>query len=280
VGDGVDVLVDVIPLRRADAEQLLSLGSAVGSLIAISTAGVYADRHGRSLGSGEEQFPDFPAPIRERQATVPPDDETYAGGKVAVERALMERPEARATVIRPCAVHGPGDRQSREWYFVKRILDGRPYVVLPYRGRSRFHTTSVENLAELVWLAAERPGSRVINCGDPDPPSVLEIGRAVSAALGHELAEVLLPGPPQGTVGDHPWGVPKPFVMDMTEAELELRYRPVTSYAKAVRTTCEWLVEATAGRDWREVLPNLASQPGDPFDYEAEDAFLDRLRAG
>ena len=39
-----------------------------------------------------------------------------------------------------------------------------------------------------------------------------DLGRAIAAVLDHELAEVLLPGPPRGSVGDHPWRVPKPFV--------------------------------------------------------------------
>jgi nucleoside-diphosphate-sugar epimerase len=153
-------------------------------------------------------------------------------------------------------------------------------VPLAYRGESRFHTTSVENLAELLWLAAERPGRRVLNCGDPEPPTVVEIGRAIGAAMGAELVEVLLPGPPVDGVGEHAWAVPRPFVVDTSEAELELGYRPVTTYAKAVAKTCEWLVAATDGRDWREVLPNLARQPGDVFDYDAEDAFLAGIRGG
>ena len=53
-----------------------------------------------------------------------------------------------------------------------------------------------------------------------------------------------MPGPEEGTVGDHPWNVPRPFVLDMTEAEIELGYRPVTTYAKAVPETVAWLVEA------------------------------------
>lgn len=279
LGDGVDVVVDVIPFERRDAEQLVALRSRFGSVIAISSASVYCDDEGRTLdeASGPDDFPRLQTPIWERQRTVAPGDDTYSTRKAAVERTLLADESLRATVVRPCAVHGPGDRQSREWFFVKRILDGRRAVVLPFRGGSRFHTTSVANLAELIWLAAERPGRRVLNCGDPEPPSVLEIGRAISTALDRELVEVLLAGPPLNGLADNPWAVPRPFVVDMNEAELELGYRPVTSYAKAVAGTCEWLVAATEGKDWQEVLPNLARQPGNLFDYDAEDAFLAEL---
>ena len=213
-------------------------------------------------------------PIGERQPTIAPGDETYSQRKRAIELALLEHEDLRATIVRPGAIHGPHARFSREWYFVKRILDGRRFVVLARRGASCFHTSSTENLAELIRLAARRPRRRVLNCADPSAPSASEIGRACAAALGAELVEVLLPGPEQGSLGDHPWNVPRPFVLDMTEAALDLGYRPAATFESAVAETCRWLVEHTRGRDWREALPEALAHMEPFFDYEAEDAFL------
>lgn len=279
LGDGVDVLVDVIPYTADDARQLAALAGRIGSLIAISSASVYTDAEGRTLdeATGEDDFPQLPVPIPERQRTVQPGDGTYSTRKAAVERTLLEADGVRATIVRPCAIHGPGTRWSREWYFVKRALDQRRVVVLARRGASRFHTTSVENLAELVRLAALRPGNRVFNCGDPEPPTALEIGRAVAGALDHSFHEVLLPGPEQGSVGEHPWNVPRPLVVDMTAAEIELGYRPVTIYPHAVADTARWLVEATRDRDWQEVLPVTAQHMANQFDYAAEDELIHGL---
>jgi nucleoside-diphosphate-sugar epimerase len=279
LGDAVGVLVDVVPYTAADARQLIGLAGRFGSLIAISSASVYTDADGRTLdeATGEDDFPRLPVPIPERQRTVPPGDDTYSTRKSAVERALLEADGVRATIVRPCAIHGPGTRWSREWYFVKRVLDRRRAVVLARRGASRFHTTSVENLAELIRLAALRPGNRVFNCADPDPPTALEIGRAVAAALDHSFHEVLLPGPEQDGVGDHPWNVPRPLVVDMTAAEIELGYRPVTTYAHAVVDTARWLVEATSDRDWQDVLPVTAQHMSSMFDYAAEDELIRNL---
>jgi hypothetical protein len=113
----------------------------------------------------------------------------------------------------------------------------------------------------------------VINAGDPHAPTALEIARATAAAMGHDWEEVLLAGPERGTLGDHPWNVEAPFVLDMSRAEAELDYRAVTSYEQAVPATIDWLVEAVGDRPWREVLggsPYLETM----FDYDAEDAFL------
>ena len=263
-----DTLVDVVAFNERHAAQLLGLADRVGSLVVISSASVYTDDAGRSLDEAqdEESFPRVPVPIAEMQRTVEPGDQTYSTRKAALERALLEQDAIPATVIRPCAVHGPGAEVPRELYFVKRALDGRRVVLLAYRGESVFHTTSVGNLAELVRLAAQRPGTRVLNCGDPNPPSVLEIGRAIARILGREHAECLLPNQP--AAADNPWAVPRPFILAMRAAEGELGYRPVTSYEDAVAETVRWLIEkrpAPAG-----YMTNL-------FNYEAEDDYLRSL---
>jgi hypothetical protein len=58
----------------------------------------------------------------------------------------------------------------------------------------------------------------------------------------------------------------------MAKAEAELGYRPAASWADALPRQVEWLIAATRGRDWREVLTRGANYLR--FDYEAEDSFL------
>lgn len=270
IGDGVDVLVDVVAFTRTHGEQLNRLADCVGSVVAISSASVYVDDEGRTLDEAKsiETFPRFPVPIPETHRTVAPSVETYSTQKAALEQELLAGPLA-VTILRPCAIHGPGSEQPRELYFVKRVLDRRRVVVLVSNGESRFHTTSAPNIAELVRLAVASPATRVLNCADPDPPSVLEIERAVAAALDHAFEEVLLPesGYERRELSN-PWAVPFPLVLDMGLAARELGYRPVTTYAEAVRETCAWLVEEVAHRDWS------GTYLGRYFDYAAEDALL------
>jgi nucleoside-diphosphate-sugar epimerase len=277
LGKGADVLVDFVAFERQHAEQLLTLGGLVGSLVVLSSASVYTDNEGRTFDEAKtpDQFPDYPVPIRERaQPTVRPGDATYSTKKAAIEQLLLGQDAVPATLIRAGAIYGPGG-SVREWYFVKRVLDGRRYVMLGNRGQSRFHPVSTDNLAELIWLAAERPGRRALNAGDPGPPTLLEISRAVAAALDHEWTEVLLPTLAEPC--ETPWSGPKPVVLDMSEAAFEVGYRPVTTYERAVRATCAWLVEATKERPWQELMPRMAEYMQDSFEYPAEDELLRRL---
>jgi len=279
VANGADLLVDVIPFEAAHAEQLLALD--VGAIVAISSASVYADEQGRTLdeAQGVDDFPEFPVPIPESQPTVEPGEETYSTKKAKLERILLENDRVPAAIVRPCAIYGRGDRLAREWFFVKRALDRRPFIVLTNRGGGHFHTTASENIGELVRLIAAQPRTDAFNCGDPDPPTVLELARTIGEAAGHPSAEVLLPDPAErGEVGQTPWSASKPLLVDMTKAERELGYRPATTWADALPRQVEWLLDATRGRDWREVLPRGAEYL--QFDYEAEDQLVAGLVAG
>jgi nucleoside-diphosphate-sugar epimerase len=263
LGAGADVVLDTVAFTREHGEQLNALEGLVGSLVVISSASVYADDEGRAL-DGEGELPQLPVPILETQRTADPGDATYSTRKAALEQTLLEGP-LPATLLRACAVHGPGAKHPREIFFVKRAVDGRRRVALAWMGESRFHTTSVANLAELIRLAAAKPGDRALNAGDPDPPTTLEICRAIGDALDHEFEPVLMPADGY----DNPWGIELPLVVSMAAAESDLGYRPVRTYPEAVRETCAWLVgELENGRNWDGTyLEGM-------LDYAAEDEAL------
>jgi len=266
LGSGADVVYDSVAMNREHGEQLNGLEGLAGSLVVISTASVYADDEGRAFDGEGGEPPRLPMPILETQPTAEPGDGTYSMQKAALEQTLLHGP-LPTTLIRACAVYGPGMKNPRELFFVKRAFDGRRRVALAWQGESRFHTVSVRNLAELIRLAAAQPGDRVLNGGDPDPPSTLEICHAIGNALDYEFEPVLLPA----DEFSNPWGVPasSPLIVSMEAAERELGYRPVTTYPEAVGETCAWLVgELEDGRTWE------GSYIEGSLDYAAEDEVL------
>ncbi|MFP3986162.1 NAD(P)-dependent oxidoreductase [Streptomyces sp. E11-3] len=288
IGDGCDLVVDMVAFHARHARQLTALGDRIGSAVVVSSASVYGDDQGRTFDTQDEPdgFPRYPVPIPETQRTVAAGEGTYPTRKAAIERELLAAgDQLPVTLVRAGAVHGPYCRTPRELYFVKRALDGRRTRVLARGGANRFHPVSVRNIAELVRLAAARPGSRAVNAGDPEAPTVAEIGAAIDAVMGVESETVLVDGPPpEASVGLTPWDVPHPVVLDMALAERELGYRPVTGYADALPETVEWLERQLrgAGSDWRQAFPKMAANydaGGDLFDYAAEDAWLKRREA-
>ncbi len=276
VGDGCDLVVDMVAHDAGHARQLTGLADRIGSAVVISSVSVYEDGAGRGFDTQGEPggFPAYPVPVAETQPTVAPGEGSAGTRKAAVERELLDPGHGLpVTVLRPGAVHGPHSPLPRELYFVRRNLDGRRERVLAYGGRSRFHPSSARNIAELVRLAAARPGSRVLNACDGQTPTVAEIGAAVDAVMGVATRTTYLDGPPAGSVGLTPWSVPLPVVFDMSAAARELGYRPVVSYTESLPETVEWLTGALRGREWRACFPLLARVYPDLFDYAAEDAW-------
>jgi nucleoside-diphosphate-sugar epimerase len=266
LGSGADVVYDSVAMRREHGEQLNSLEGLAGSVVVISTASVYADDEGRAFDGEGGELPLLPVPILETQPTAEPGGATYSTQKAELEQTLLHGP-LPATLIRACAVHGPGAKNPRELFFVKRAVDGRRRVALAWNGESRFNTASVANLAELIRLAAAQPGDRILNGGDPDPPSTLEICQAIGDALEYEFEPVLLPADEFG----NPWGVPpsSALIVSMAAAERDLGYRPVATYPEAVLETCAWLVgELESGRSWEGTYIE------ETLDYAAEDEAL------
>ncbi|MEM7490535.1 MAG: reductase [Pseudomonadota bacterium] len=266
LGDGADLLVDCIAFDERDADRLVALGDRVGRVVAVSSASVYADPEGRTLDEAlETGFPYFPMPIPVDHPTVAPGPETYSTRKVAMERRLLAGLPRRATVLRPCAIHGAWSKHAREWWFVKRLLDGRRAIPLAHGGRSRFQTTSVAAIAEAVERAAEGTSPEVVNVADADAPDVAGIGRAIMAEMGVTADLVGLPDVPfPAETGVTPWSVPRPMVL---AAPVPAAGRYADSVGQAVR----WLVKAVDRGDWRSMVPQLAAYDRDHFDYGADD---------
>lgn len=184
--------------------------------------------------------------------TIDPGPETYSTRKFGLERRLLDRANEPITIVRPCAIHGSYSSHPREWWFVKRMLDGRKVIPLAYRGQSRFHTSAVANIAALISTALDRPGTRILNAADPAALTVAEIGASIGGYLAYEGTFLPLDvGDDKGNaaIGSTPWSVPAPF-MPNTNAAAMLGYTPVTPYDGSVSKTSAWLV-AQSEHDWK-----------------------------
>lgn len=276
VGAPVDAVFDPTAYGAADAEDLLQAKSRFGALVVVSSASVYAAADGQSLVAASQAGGDWPAgPIVETTAVVAPGDATYATRKASLEQALLGS-GAPVSVLRPCAVHGPYATHPREWWFMKRALDGRRAAPVAYGARSVFHTSSAVGVADLALRCMEAPGARVLNVADDDAPSVAEIAATVGALSGLPIEVAPFEGPPVGPshVGSTPWSTERPFVLD-TAAAHGLGWRGGT-YADTVGAACDWALEVARCGDWRRQFSMFSKYGYDPFDYRAEDEVLGR----
>lgn len=192
-----------------------------------------------------------------------------------MERTLLDRASKPVVILRPCAIHGVGSTHPREWWFVKRMMDRRPFIPLAYRGESRFHTSAAKNIAALIGIVLENPRTRILNVADKTAFSLIEIGRAIAHHLHYSgrFVPVNDDGYPPA-IGATPWSVPAPFTLD-NGAAIALGYAPF-AYDETVGPVCDWLMRTGGTSDWKSRFPVLASYPYEQFDYAAENEYLAR----
>ncbi|MBD2841453.1 Rossmann-fold NAD(P)-binding domain-containing protein [Erythrobacter rubeus] len=276
-GDNVEPSAEaVVDTIAFDADDIAAYDpDTVGRLIAVSSASVYCDANGRTLDEAAQNgFPEFARPIDEDDATVPPGDATYSTRKVRMENRALELFGDRATILRPCAVHGPWSRHPREWWFVKRLLDGRVRIPLLLGGESVFHTTTADTIGVVAVHAAKQALGGPFNIGDRAPPSVLEIGSTIAGLLGRKAEFIRVEGS-DGSIGRTPWSVPLPFTVSSARLE-QSGFTGSVDYTGGAQSAINWLADRSPG-DWRKAFPQLVAYPWDLFDYDSEDHFIDQM---
>ena len=269
-GGGYDAVFDPMVLTSEEAADLLAAADLVGQFCVISTASVYADAKGRSLETtGSTGFPRFPRLIAETQATVAP-GEGYSRGKVAMEQALAG---SRTTILRPGAIHGTGARHPREWWFVKRILDGRREVPLVDGGQNIFHTSSAAGIASLAAFCLNGGHTGTFNVADPVAPSVAQIGAAIAEAMGRKLNLIAVDDLPDhlSHIGFSPWSGEHPMRLSTARARA-LGWDGGPTYESQLPAYCAWMAQHAV--TWVEDFPAFQAYGHDPFDYIGEDIAL------
>jgi nucleoside-diphosphate-sugar epimerase len=273
----VDAVFDPTSYTEADAHDLLRARTHFGGLVVASSSSVYRDPEGRSLDEAAQTgFPRFDGPISEDTPTVDPGAQTYSTRKVAMERALLAS-GAPISVLRPCAIYGVQATHPREWWFIKRALDGRKAIPVAYRAQSRFHTSSARGIASLAALCMNDPDARILNVADPIAQSVEQIAAAISRATGLAIPLRPFDGSPVGEthVGSTPWSVERAYVLDTTRAT-DLGWSS-DKYGSEVAEVCQWALDVAHRSDWRTQFTRFSRYGYDPFDYAAEDRFLEVL---
>jgi nucleoside-diphosphate-sugar epimerase len=278
------VVIDTVAFSVAHAAQLVKLAGHVGSVVVISTGSVYLGTNGSyfDIGKDDATYPTFPVPIVETLPTISAETSTYGPMKAAMERALLES-DLPVSILRPAAVHGPHSTRLREWFFIKRALDGRPYVVLSRNGSSRFSTSATANIAALIDACIRNPGSRVLNAVDEEGYSVRQIASTIFGLMDRDVEILGFDGPAHDVVGATPWDAPHPFVCSMEKARQEVGYVPAVTYEQAAMADIDWVSRAVwqseqSGGDWRDVFPDIVARHGADgwFPYPAEAEWLRR----
>ena len=221
--------------------------------------------------------PGLPVPTRE-DATTSSEAEDGKSYRIRRTEEIVFELHPSATHFRYPFVHGPRQLAPREWCVVRRILDERPFIVIPDDGLTLVTFGFTENLAHAVLLPLDHPEpalGQIFNAGDDECLTIRQIVELLTDEFEHQWdivnmpADLALPARPlmMASRTTH-------RVTGTDKLRELLGYRDVVGARDAVRTTGRWLAEhrPVAGGLEERVLQ-------DPFDYPAEDALVASWRA-
>lgn len=247
------------------------LDGRVGRLVAVTGLPAYP---GWLVAPGDAGYP---VPLREDDPPLRPlggsRHDVLTSRVLAGERQVLqvaERGGFEAAVARYTMVYGPYAYVPFEWYFVRRVLDGRRRLALEADGLMTPQRGYAENLAEAILLLGRHPDAtgRVFNVGDEHALSVRAIADAVADALGHAFEAVAVPL--THSPCRNPFSLRQNTLFDLG-ALRALGYRDVVPVAEATRRAALWMAEHPVARAGAEEL-TLGETA---FDYVAEDRALD-----
>jgi nucleoside-diphosphate-sugar epimerase len=269
-----DVVLDMIASTEKQAQHCVEVFASFTRRIVVASSQDVYQSFGRvnRTEDGAVDLSDIneASPLRKHlypYRNLLPGEDDY--DKILVERVYMSLPELPGTIMRLPAVYGPGDAQHRMFAYLKRMLDGRPHILLEECvARWRWTHGYVENVADAITLAItdERASGRVYNVGEPFALSVAERVEHLARVTQWPGQIVILPGERLPASMRETGNMDQHIVVNSSRLRQELGYSEHLDLRESFRRTVDW------------ESYNLPAQI-DPaqFDYPAEDTVVASL---
>ncbi len=274
-GRSFDVVIATYGRMRIIAELLKG---KTGRFIGVGGAGVYAhhtDARWGPLGPPALVPEDSP---RYDDPSGPKFNHLMWVSEEAVMRAHREG-HYSATYFRYAMIYGANAPANPDWSVVRRILDGRKRLIIPFNGVLK-RRGYARNVAHAILLAVDKPeaaSGQIYNIRDEHQYTQRQWVKFIAAHLGHECEIVELPPALAQRVYNGGTATPREWTLeyDIGKVRTQLGYRDLVPPAQALAEAVDWLV---ANR--LEAGGEIERQLGDPFAYAAEDALLEAWRTG
>lgn len=282
--ENFDAVVDCILSSGRQARELLDVFRGITQrVVALSSMDVYRAVgiiHGLEAGRLQELPLREESELRTRPQTYSPEAMKYVKqvypwvdddyDKVPVEKEILADKDLRGTIVRLPMIHGPGDPLHRFHWLLKRMDDGRPFIIFPddlaaWRGVRGY----VENVGAGIALAvsSKDAAGHIYNLCDAECPTELQQAQRLAEQVGWKGEFVVLPAEKTPQHLRFPGNLEQHLVASSDRIRRELGYREPVDPAEALRRTIEW------EREHQPAQPMFG-----PFNYEAEDRAIAELK--
>ena len=202
----------------------------------------------------------------------------FAFAVAETERRVMahhQRGDFDAVIVRYPTVYGPRTPRQWMWPIVRRVLEGRPHIIVPGDGSNLMPTGYAENVAHIVLLAcdSEQANGHAFNAVDDMTYRIKDFIAMVARALDHEweIVEISHPMAYQLARG---YCMGESRTLDNSNLKTILDYKDVVPVEEGVRRTTIWLAEN------RHLIDDqIEALVGNPYAYEIEDRLIESFRS-
>jgi nucleoside-diphosphate-sugar epimerase len=215
----------------------------------------------------------LPVPTLESAPVVTDEQELRFSYLIAMtEQAVMES-HPTAAFFRYPYVYGPYQLVPREWCVMRRILDKRPFIILPDGGLTLATHGYAANLAYAVLLAVDKPkacAGQIYNCGDEQTLTLRQTVEIITKSMNYDWEIISMPN--EVATPARPMAMQETThhrLMDLAKIKADLDYTDLFTPEEALSKTVQWYLENQPERGG-EVEKRLL----DPFDYAAEDQLV------
>ena len=232
-----DAVIDNIAYTAEDIQSAVrAFEGRIGHYVFTSTMAVYHETE--SLTPLREDTADLtyvpPEGAGNRNAFHPTQGHAYGIGKRRAEMALQQQQAFAFTSIRPPIVVSADDRTRRVWWFVQRIMDGGPIVLIDWGPGRIFQVVFADDLARALVNAAgnERAFGKAYNIAQPEIFDAETWVAALATPLGRQAETARVPEPLLDQVGLGEYVLPiagRPFgnyIVDISAARADLDFVP------------------------------------------------------
>lgn len=180
-----------------------------------------------------------------------------------------------ATIIRYPHIYGPRQLSLIDWSIIKRVQDGRPFILLPNSGLGIMSRCAAENAAACILLSLDQESSEgeVFNCADEDQYTLGNWIQMILDELGSSASLIPLL-PRQNWVAEHLLGhlggVSAHALVDASKSRMLLGYRDKITAKTALQRLIHWRLRNPPDKMSVQNWP-------DEFDYSLEDRVRDGL---
>ena len=267
LGDRTFDLAVVMYGRLRDLAPLLA--GRCGHFVSVGGVPVY-----KGFASPDRVFPPgLPVPTLEDGEKAGPEEVGKVLRIIETEGVVFYH-HPTATHLRYPLIYGPGQLLPREWLIVRRILDGRPHIIVPDGGLTLRTAAFAENAAHALLLAVDHPeaaAGKAYNVSDEWVPTIAQVIQIIAAELGGDAMEIVaMPA----ELAPHTRALLATArtthrVTGIEAIRHDLGYRDLVTPTEALARTARWLVAnpLEAGGSQERGLQ-------DPFDYEWEDRLV------